>query len=76
MKYNDSSGKSGIVEFETTPDSITVQFKDGWKYTYTSDKIGQSKVNTMQDLAYGGEGLNSFINKNPDVKGGYTSKRY
>lgn len=60
-RYANRGGDSGIVAYAITPDSITVQFKDGWKYIYDSYKPGQHMVEHMQTLARAGHGLNSYI---------------
>ncbi|CQH24825.1 hypothetical protein ACX1H2_14635 [Yersinia enterocolitica] len=59
--YANKGGNSGVVFYETTPDAITVQFKDGWKYVYDSTKPGASTVSKMKELAQAGHGLNSYI---------------
>lgn len=59
--YANKGGDSGVVFYETTPDAITVQFKDGWKYVYDSTKPGVATVSKMKGLAQAGHGLNSYI---------------
>lgn len=59
--YANKGGNSGVVSYETTAESITVQFKDGWKYVYDSNKPGAATVAKMKELAQAGHGLNSYI---------------
>jgi len=59
--YANRGGNSGVVTYETTADSITVEFKDGWKYVYDVNKPGTATVSKMKELAQTGQGLNSYI---------------
>lgn len=61
--YRNSGGDSGIVSYEIGSDSITVQFRDGSVYMYTSQSTGSGDIEEMKVLASSGEGLNSFINR-------------
>ena len=70
--YTDINSDSGVSAYETGPDSITVQFKDGSAYLYTDGSAGSAAISTMKQLAASGDGLNSYINKY--VKKGYASK--
>lgn len=62
-KYANRGGDSGVVGFEITHDSITVQFSDGSLYLYNAIRPGQPAVTHMQALARGGQGLNSYISR-------------
>ena len=64
-QYGNRSGASGIVGYETAPDSIKVQFDDG-TYIYTYVSIGRRKVEKMKLLARKGQGLGRFIEKYAD----------
>jgi hypothetical protein len=59
--YANLGGSSGVVSYETGPDSITVQFKDGSIYLYTNQSAGSAYIERMKSLAISGQGLNSFI---------------
>lgn len=59
--YENKGGNSGVVYYEITADSITVEFRDGWKYVYDADKPGAATVAKMKELAQAGQGLNSYI---------------
>ncbi|MCI1679568.1 MAG: hypothetical protein LKK36_11870 [Ewingella americana] len=59
--YANKSGKSGIVAYEITADSITVQFRDGWKYVYNTVTPGAAVLAQLKSLAQAGRGLNSYI---------------
>ncbi|BCG09851.1 MULTISPECIES: hypothetical protein [Buttiauxella] len=70
--YANRGGNSGVVSYETTPNSITVKFKDGWKYVYDENKPGTAIVTKMKELAQAGHGLNSYIST--VVKSNFSSK--
>lgn len=59
--YKDINGDSGVLGYEIGYDYITVQFKTGTIYTYSSAE--SEKVETMKVLAKSDDGLNSFINR-------------
>ncbi len=69
--YRDINGDSGISAYEYGDDWISVQFKHGGIYTYRSSRISSLHIATMKRLADAGDGLNAYINTNPDVKKGY-----
>jgi len=71
-KYLDLSGDSGVAGYEIGGDSITVLFKDGSVYLYTSASAGHANIETMKGLATSGDGLNAYINRN--VKKNYAAK--
>ena len=70
--YKNLAGDSAVVAYEIGDDSIKVQFRDGWIYTYNAESIGHSNVEHMKALASAGSGLNSFISR--VVKGQYAAK--
>ena len=72
--YRDINGDSGICAYDYGNDWIMVEFKHGGTYEYRSAKIGIRHLSAMKQLADSGDGLNSYINTNPDVKSGYSSK--
>lgn len=72
QRYMNLGGDSGVVAFEVAPGEITVQFRDGWYYLYTSASAGAANIDEMQTLAQTGRGLNSFINQ--FVRKGYARK--
>lgn len=62
--YLNKSGNSPISHYEIGSDYITVRFKSGKDYTYsTSGKAGKSNVDVMNNLARSGSGLSAFITK-------------
>ncbi len=61
-RYRNLGGDSGVAAFETGPDFIRVQFKDGAVYLYTYASAGPQNIEHMKQLAERGQGLNSFIN--------------
>lgn len=62
-KYKNRGGRSGVVGYLSQPDSLTVKFRDGVSYRYTTIKPGPAKLAELKRLALRGEGLNSYINK-------------
>lgn len=70
--YANRGGDSGVVFYETTADSIIVEFRDGWKYVYGPIKPGAETVVRMKELAQAGHGLNSYISS--VVKKNFSSK--
>jgi len=71
--YKNLSGNSGVVAFEIGGDFIAVQFRNNAKiYIYSYQKIDSNKIEEMKRLAVAGQGLSTFINRNPDVKNGYS----
>lgn len=72
--YKDINGDSGINAYEYGSDWIQVQFKHGGTYEYRASAIGSNHLNMMKELADSGDGLNAYINTNPEVKEGYSSK--
>ncbi len=72
--YKDIDGDSGIAAYDYGDDWIKVQFKRGQTYLYQASKIGQTHIATMRSLADAGEGLHSYIMRNPTVKNGWSSK--
>lgn len=70
--YLDINNDSGVAAYEIGLDIITIQFKDGAIYEYTSISTGRRNLNQMAKLAKAGDGLNSFINT--VVKKGYSRK--
>ena len=69
--YIDLNGDSGIAAYEYTETSIRVQFKTGKVYQYSLSKIGASHFNAMVKLADSHDGLNAYINNNPQVSDGF-----
>lgn len=62
-RYENHHGSSGITAYDIDQDSITVVFRDGAKYLYTSASAGMDNVERMKTLAEQGYGLNEFINR-------------
>ena len=61
--YANVGGDSGVAAFEVAADSITVQFRDGATYLYNYLRTGSAHIEQMKQLALGGSGLNSYINR-------------
>lgn len=70
--YQNKGHDSGITQFETGTNSITVYFSDGSAYLYNATAPGVQMVAEMTKLAHSGEGLNSYINRN--VRANYAAK--
>ena len=62
-EYKNRGGDSGVISFEISDDSITVQFRDKSLYLYNYIKPGQAVVEHMKALARAGKGLNSYISR-------------
>lgn len=69
-QYGNTGRDSGILSYEYDSNSITVVFKHGGAYRYSSG-ISSAHLSEMKRLADRGEGLNAYINTHPDVKKGY-----
>ena len=69
--YRNIDGDSGVAAYEYGNDWISVQFRHCGTYTYRATRIGTSHIANMKRLADAGDGLNAYINTNPDVKKGY-----
>ena len=61
--YRNVTGDSGITAFESGPDFIRVEFRDGKIYLYTYASTGTEHVEQMKRLAVAGKGLCTFINQ-------------
>ena len=60
---------SGIVGYVYTKTSISIKFDNGNAYRYDlSTVLDKTKLNEMIKLAKSGSGLNSFLNKNPEIR--------
>ena len=62
-RYKNLGGNSGVAEYETKEDAITVKFKDGAQYLYNYASAGKDNIEEMKRLAIIGKGLNSYINR-------------
>ena len=71
-EYQNLEGRSGIVGYRYSKKWIDVKFSDGSIYRWVEEKIGQSKLRTMKNLADNHRGLHGFINTN--VKNDYHCK--
>jgi hypothetical protein len=72
--YRDINGDSGISAYDYGDDWIKVQFKYGKVYEYQASQIGQTNITSMKALADAGDGLNSYIMRDPIVRNGWSSK--
>lgn len=60
---------SGIVGFVYTNTSITIKYANDNVYRYDlSEALSKEQLQQMITLAKTGSGLNSFLNKNPQIK--------
>ena len=62
-QYANLGRDSGVVAYEITADSITVQFRDHSLYLYNFNRPGTEAVEHMKSLALAGRGLNSYISR-------------
>ena len=72
QRYENRSGNSGVVAYETGPDFIQVQFVGGEIYLYTYASTSADVVERMKTLAHQGIGLSTFISQT--VKAAYATK--
>lgn len=63
-----SNPNSGISAYQVANDSIRIKFKNGSVYAYDKISIGTRHFTNMVRLAESGRGLNTYINKNEEVK--------
>jgi hypothetical protein len=73
--YKNLSEDSGITEYEYGNDWITIRWHE-FLYRYELTKIGYEHLTAMKRLADDGDELNTYINKHPEVKSGYSSKHH
>lgn len=62
-KYKNLSGNSGVTFYKIEPSQLTVSFKDGETYIYSSLKPGLFHLEKMKALAIQGSGLGTYISK-------------
>jgi hypothetical protein len=67
--YGNRSGNSGVVAYDNGSDWISLQFVDGGKYKYRASNVGLDNLKTMKRLADSGQGLMTFINTHPSIRG-------
>ena len=64
-----TNSKSGIIGYVYTKSSITIKFANGNVYRYdVSEVLDKKTLAEMIKLAKAGAGLNSFLNKHPQVR--------
>jgi hypothetical protein len=63
IAYRNLGGSSGIVRYELSSNSISVEFKNGSKYQYNYSSAGRDNIEKMKVLAERGQGLGAFIDK-------------
>ena len=61
--YLNLSGDSGVRGYAIGPQAIAVEFADNSVYLYTAGSAGAEAIARMHDLASGGRGLNTYINR-------------
>lgn len=62
-KYGNKNGLSGVTGYDTTPDSICVEFNNKAIYRYTSKSAGKKIITKMKVLAANGRGLSTYISQ-------------
>jgi hypothetical protein len=70
-RYGNRSQRAGVIAYEYGATWIRLQFAGGEIYEYPARKVGSANLKKMKRYADEGEGLTTFINKNPEVKNGY-----
>jgi hypothetical protein len=61
--YKDRSENSGVTAYETSDESITVEFNHDAIYRYTYASTGKRKIEKMKKLAREGKGLSTYISQ-------------
>lgn len=61
ITYKNASGVSNVESFEYTINSITVKFKDGAHYVYSTLKNSLEMIEKLKQFADQGFGLNSAL---------------
>ena len=62
------ANKSGIVGYVHTNTSITIKYVNGSMYRYDLSKsLSKEQLTDMVALAQKGAGLNTYLNKNPEI---------
>ena len=62
-RYKTADKNTGVIAYETGADSISIKFRDGSVYLYTSASTGANAIAAMKQLAAKGEGLTTYINQ-------------
>ncbi|MDB6118889.1 MAG: hypothetical protein JWO08_2670 [Verrucomicrobiaceae bacterium] len=70
-RYQNNSGRSGVLAYESGKDFIKVKFHDG-TYLYTHSSAGRAHIKAMKALASAGRGLSTYISQH--VKDGFEAK--
>ncbi|PJJ79140.1 hypothetical protein [Mucilaginibacter auburnensis] len=72
QRYQSSNTNTGIIAYDILPDGISIKFRDGSVYLYTTESTGKEHLNKMEKLARKGEGLTTYINQH--VRENYAEK--
>lgn len=62
-RYQNKSGNSGVLAYETGRSFIRIQFVEGSTYTYSYKSSGKAHVEQMKLLAAAGKGLSGYISR-------------
>jgi len=71
-RYQSSDAKTGVAYYESGPDFIRVQFRNGPTYVYDYTQPGLLHVERMKELAHAGKGLSTYISQH--VRTSYARK--
>jgi hypothetical protein len=61
--YRHLDGDTGVMYYESGPDFIRVQFRNGATYVYDHTRPGSDHVEQMKALAHAGKGLSTYISQ-------------
>jgi hypothetical protein len=71
ISYNNLSGNSGVIAYESGTDYIKLRFKGSSKiYVYDASAPGLTHIEQMKKLAATGRGLATYVSQN--VKRNYS----
>ena len=73
-QYKNLGNNSSIRAYEYDATGIRIQFNDGSTYEYTAASLGEPLLQEMKRLADVGQGLCSYINRNKNIRLGYSRK--
>jgi hypothetical protein len=73
-RYGGADKNSGVTHYAYGDDWFHAVFKDNYVYEYLASGIGRHRLETMKRLADAGDGLTTYINRNREVRDGYSMK--
>lgn len=73
QRYANLGGNSGILAYELGDTFIRIRFRGSpGSYIYATPGLPAETIERMKQLAVAGRGLATFINRNAEVRSGYS----